>query len=76
MKYKLIVQMDLSIVDEYSDIIKHKRKKPIGEPTTIIGTKEEILNKITENITKTMNLANKIYNEGEENVILKKENYG
>ena len=65
--------MDLAVFDEkYSNLTKHKRKKPLGNPVSFIGTREEVLNKINELTLKLIDLSTKIYVEGEENVTLNK----
>ena len=75
MKYRLTVEMDIAVIDEkYPNIIKHRRKKAIGDPITITGTKEEIIRKTNDIIYELVDLSTAIFVEGEESVILNKQN--
>lgn len=71
MRYKLTLEMDIAVIDEnYPNIIKHKRKRAIGDPISLTGTEEEIVEKLNGMVYDLVDLVTEIYVEGEENVTL------
>lgn len=69
MKFKATLKLNLTFIDEkYSNLRKHKRKEPIGEPMEIVGDLESIKEKLNSELDiAAERLREWYYGEGEEN---------
>ena len=69
MRYKAKLKLDLTIVDDqYSQIRRHPRKNPIGEPLDIEGSLDDIKDEICRRLDVIGNMLEK-WNEGKEEEI-------